>query len=137
MDELGSRQPEPTKERPKHWPRRRHGRQPPVEPRPEPPPAEPATEEGILDDLDEVGAGGELAYQNEAFDALTVEFNTALRECDLGAFLVAREKYLAELRRILSNPNLEKRAREHFERIMKAAEETPTPIRSPCPPRFR
>jgi hypothetical protein len=104
---------------------------PPVEPLP--PVLEPQPKEDILEDLDEVGAAGDLAYENPLLDQLTVEFNKAVRECDLKAFLEVRERYVAELRRILSNPNLNARARQHFERILKAVLETTVPIRAPLP----
>jgi hypothetical protein len=88
----------------------------------------------VLDQLDGVGAAGEeLGYQNPEFDRLTSEFNRAVRECDLKAFLIARERYIAELRRILSNPHLEARARSYFEGVLKAVLETRTPIKAPCP----
>lgn len=104
---------------------------PPVEP--PPPVVEPEPKEDILEDLDEFGAAGDLAYDNPLFDRLTVEFNKAARECDLKAFLEVRKRYLTELRRILSNPNLNARAREHFERILNAVLETTPPVRAPLP----
>jgi hypothetical protein len=115
---------------------RRPGRQgPPPQPQPAPPELEtqPPPEETILDEIDEFGAAGELAYQNPLLDQLAIDFNKAVRECDVEAFLEVRERYRAELRRILSNPNLEARARAYFERMLKALDATQVPVRGPCP----
>jgi hypothetical protein len=132
-------------ERPKrrpHLPPRHHrpdadgGPPPRLEPggREAPPPAvEPPTDEGILDEIDDGGPIGDLAYDNPVLARAQTDFSAAVRACDLKAFLTARERYLTELRRILSNRNLEARAREHFEAELKAVEETKTPIRISCP----
>lgn len=89
--------------------------------------------ESILDEIDDFGPAGDLAPSYPLFDQLTIDFNKAVAECDLKKFLEVRERYIAEIRRILSNPNLERRARAHFERVLKAVEETMVPIRAPLP----
>lgn len=103
------------------------------------PPPEQESTESVLDEIDDYGPAGDLAPSHPLFDELTIEFNKAVAECDLKTFLEVRERYIAEIRRILSNPNLERRARAHFERVLKAVEETMVPIRAPlpCPLRIR
>lgn len=111
---------------------------------PQPPPAEPPeldlippveqqSSESVLDEIDDYGPAGDLAPSHPLFDELTIEFNKAVAQCDLKTFLEVRERYLAEIRRILSNPNLEKSARAHFERVLNAVEQTMVPIRAPMP----
>lgn len=97
------------------------------------PPAGQESSESILDEIDDYGPAGDLAPSHPLFDELTIEFNKAVAECDLKKFLEARERYIAEIRRILSNPNLETRARAHFERVLNAVMETMVPIRAPLP----
>jgi hypothetical protein len=89
--------------------------------------------ESILDEVEDVGPAGDLAYENPALERASAEFSAAVRACDLKAFLAARERYLAELRRILSNPHLEAAARAHFEQKLKEVQQTKTPIRLSCP----
>lgn len=96
-------------------------------------PGEQQGPESILDEIDDYGPAGDLAPSHPLFDELTIEFNKAVAECDLKKFLEVRERYIAEIRRILGNPNLERRARAHFERVLKAVEETMVPIRAPLP----
>lgn len=93
----------------------------------------PAPTETVLDDLGEYGPAGDLAPEHPLFDQLTTEFNKAVAQCDLKTFLEVRERYIAEIRRILSNPNLSKEARAHFERVLNAVMETMVPIRAPMP----
>lgn len=104
-----------------------------------PPPADQQSDESILDEIDDYGPAGDLAPSYPQFDQLTIEFNKAVADCDLKKFLEVRERYIKEIRRILDNPNLEKRARAHFERVLNAVLETMVPIRAPlpCPVRIR
>lgn len=116
--------------------RKRPRRTGPPQPPPEldlVPPPEQGSQETVLDELDDYGAAGDLAPSHPLFDELTIEFNKAVAQCDLKTFLEVRERYLAEIRRILSNPNLEKGARAHFERVLNAVLETAVPIRAPLP----
>jgi len=97
------------------------------------PPAEQESSESILDEIDDYGAAGDLAPSFPLFDQLTAEFNKAVADCDFKKFLEVRERYIAEIRRILSNPNLERGARAHFERVLNAVLESAVPIRTPLP----
>lgn len=97
------------------------------------PPSSPENPESFLDDLEDYEASGDLRPDTSVIDGLTIEFNKARDACDLKTFLAVRARYLAEIRRILSKPNLSSGAREHYERILKAAEETAVPFRVPLP----